>query len=321
MNRAMPWLVALTFPFGCEAPAEDSAPADPYVLVLGVAQDAGRPQIGCRSNCCESARRNPDDRRFVTSLLLADPRSGKRWLLDATPDLREQVEVAEGHPVTRKAPGPRPPLFEGVFLTHAHMGHYTGLLQLGPEAYNAQHLPLYGTERMEAYLSQNGPWNLLLAQGNWDYRTMVPGEAVSLAEDLTVTAILVPHRREFTDTCAFLIRGPRRSLLYLPDIDKWDRWDTPIEEVLAQVDVALLDGAFFADGEIPGRSIDQIPHPFISETLERLAPLPRSERAKVVFTHLNHTNPALDEDSAAALTVREAGMAVARRGTIYPLGK
>jgi pyrroloquinoline quinone biosynthesis protein B len=56
--------------------------------------------------------------------------------------------------------------------------------------------------------------------------------------------------------------------------------------------------------------MSQVPHPFIVETLARIAPLPEAERAKVVFTHLNHSNPATDPTSDAAAAVRAAGSSV-----------
>jgi len=296
-------------------------PADsPYVLVLGTAQDAGLPQIGCEGDHCRAARDDPGRRRLVTSLLLADPRTGKRWLFDATPDLRDQVDASRGHPSTRDVPGPRPPLFDGVFLTHAHLGHYTGLAQLGPEAYGAHELPVMGTARMTAFLEQNGPWSLLVETEAIRLVELEPGTPYPLADDLSVTAIPVPHREEFTDTVAFLIRGPRRALLYLPDIDKWERWDTPIEDVLARVDWALLDAAFFDADEVPGRDLSEIPHPFVVESLARFASLPDKERNKIFFTHLNHTNPITDPGSEATARVRAAGMWVAQEGDTFFLG-
>ena len=299
-------------------PAESVSDA-PYVLVLGTAQDGGLPQIGCQGPHCRRARRSEAFARRVTSLLLCDPTTGERWLFDASPDLPRQVEAMHGHPSTRALAGPRPPLVDGVFLTHAHMGHYLGLAHFGPEAYGARDLPVWGTPRMQAYLRGNGPWSLLVEAGTIVLRGLAPGERVVLNERLAVRALAVPHREEFTDTVAFVLEGPRRSLLYLPDIDKWERWDVPIEEVLADVDVALLDASFFDAGEIPGRDLADIPHPFVVESLARFAPLPASERAKVRFTHLNHSNPVCDPDSEEAARVRDAGMFVASDGERHAL--
>jgi pyrroloquinoline quinone biosynthesis protein B len=291
----------------------------PYVVVLGSAQDGGLPQIGCTGPHCVAARANPNRKRLVASLLLADPRAGKRWLIDATPDLREQVELARVHPPTRRSTGPRPALFDGIFLTHAHTGHYAGLIHLGRPAYGAKNLPVFGSARMCGFLRDNGPWGLLVDNGNITLRAFKAEQTIMLGEELSITALPVPHRAEYTDTFAFLVRGPQRTLLYLPDIDKWELWERRIEEVITSVDIALLDGTFYAEGELPGRNMSEIPHPLIDETIRRFEKLPADQRCKIVFTHLNHTNPAVDPDSAATARIINAGMAVAKDGQCFGL--
>jgi pyrroloquinoline quinone biosynthesis protein B len=293
--------------------------AEPYVLVLGTAQDGGLPQVGCDAACCRAARADAARARLVTSLLVVDPRSGKRWLLDASPDLARQVERARGHPPQRPTSGPRPPLFEGVFLTHAHAGHYLGLAQLGREAYGARGVPVFASARMGQFLRTNGPWSLLVEDGAIALEPLEPGRAVELAPDLTVTAFAVPHRDEFSDTLGFVVRGPRRAIAYLPDIDKWERWERPLAEWLEEVDLALVDGTFFEAGEVPGRDLAQIPHPLVVETLALLAQEPLELRRKVRFTHLNHTNPLADPRSPAHGRVAAAGMGVAREGLVLGL--
>jgi pyrroloquinoline quinone biosynthesis protein B len=311
-NVVLPLLLTVA----CRAPGSETGepPASPYALVLGTAQDGGLPQIGCDEALCARARREPDFARMRSSLLLVDPAGGARFLVDAGPDLAHQVELARGEPAGRALPGPRPALFEGILLTHAHWGHYAGLAELGRESYGARGVPVLASARMAGFLRSNGPWSLLVDTGAIELRELVPGEEVELSPWLAVTPLAVPHRDEFSDTLAFLVRGPRRTLLYLPDIDKWERWERPIEELLRAVDVALLDGSFFADGEIPGRSMAEIPHPFVEESLARFSALDARTRAKVFFTHLNHTNPLCDPASEASAAVRAAGMGVAREG-------
>ncbi len=290
------------------------------MVVLGSAQDGGLPQIGCREPLCEAARAEPARARFPSSILLVDPRAGKRWLFDASPRLPEQLDLAR--PWIERAnplPSGRPPLFDAIFLTHAHFGHMTGIAWLGREVYAAERQLVLGSPRMVEFLEAAPPYALYAEAGHLVLEPLELAASRALADDLTVEPIVVPHRGEFTDTLAFRIRGPRRALLYLPDIDKWERWDRRIEDVLASVDVALLDGTFFADGEVAGRSMAEIPHPFVVETLARLAELPASERAKVHFVHLNHSNPASDPASAAARTIRRASMAVAREGDLFEL--
>ena len=304
----------------CAAPETAPAtPADPYLLVLGTAQDGGLPQIGCDAACCRAAREDPGRARLVTSLLLVDPRSGKRWLLDASPDLARQVERSRGHPPARAEVGPRPPLFEGVFLTHAHVGHYLGLAQLGREAYGARGLPVHASRRMGEFLRANGPWSLLVEDGAIELVELEPDRTVHLAQDLSLTPFRVPHRDEFSDTLGFVVRGPERTVAYLPDIDKWQRWERPLAEWLGELDLALVDGTFFGPGEVPGRDLSEIPHPFVVETLAALADAPPRVRARVLFTHLNHTNPLADPSSEAAARVTAAGMGAAREGQVLRL--
>jgi pyrroloquinoline quinone biosynthesis protein B len=293
-------------------------PAGPYALLLGTAQDGGLFQIGCEAACCARARRDPGGVRLVASLLLVDPRSGTRFLFDATPDLPRQVELARGRPAGRPPGEARRPLFDGIFLSHAHMGHYAGLLALGREAYGSGGVLLHASARMGAFLRENAPWKALL-EGGARLELLEPGRALCLGPELTVTPIAVPHREEYSDTLAFLIAGPRRTLLYAPDTDAWERWSPPIEELLARVDLALLDGTFFDDGEVPGRDLAEIPHPFVRASLERFSNLTVAERTKIHFVHLNHTNPAADPDSAASAAVRAAGLAVARECQLFEL--
>lgn len=307
------------------------APNSPYVVVLGTAQDGGLPQIGCRRECCVSARRDPDLRRLVTSLLAVDPAHDTRFLLDASPHLPEQVELASGFGGPEGASG-RPPLFDGIAITHAHLGHYAGLAYLGREAYGAETTRVYGTPELIRFLRLNGPWSLLFDAAHLEGHELTvsqnsPAESVAMAgggdtDDpgpIQLLAIDVPHRGEFSDTVGFVLVGPRRTLLYIPDIDKWERWDVLIEDWVAAVDYALLDGTFFGPDELPGRKMSEIPHPFIVESMKRFSALPASERAKIFFTHLNHSNPAANPGSPEAREIREAGFSVLEEGQIFPL--
>lgn len=275
------------------------------VVVLGIAQDGGVPHIGCRQDLCVRARRECTRRQRVASLGLVDEASGARFLIDATPDLPLQIEALPGAPADRRRP------VDGILLTHAHVGHYSGLMHLGREALGARSVPVYATPRMAAFLRGNGPWNLLVGEGHIDLREIEPGRPVGLTPGLTVTAVRVPHRDELSDTVGYHVQGPSRSLLYIPDIDKWQKWDQRIEAEVARADVALLDGTFHDPDEIPGRSLEDIPHPLVPETMRRLS-VP-GLAGRVFFIHLNHTNRLL-WDAAALKEVRRRGFRIAREG-------
>lgn len=279
-------------------------------ILLGAAQDAGLPQAGCACDRCRRALENPDLRQYVVCLGLIHRESKQAWMIDATPDFREQLALLQ-----RAAPECK---LAGILLTHAHMGHYTGLIQLGREAWNTQQMPIHATPRMAAFLMRNQPWQQLVKFGNITIRLSPPGQPISLATGLSATPVAVPHRDEWSDTMAFCIEGPDRSLFYCPDIDDWDRWDYPLPRMLAEVDVALLDGAFFSPDEIPGRNIAEIPHPLATDTAERAAAANPGSDCDVRLIHLNHTNPLWDDGPERAW-VAERGVGVGAIGDRWSL--
>lgn len=262
-------------------------------VLLGVAQDAGVPQIGCDCPACAAARTGAGPRQKAVSLGLIDTAARASWIFDATPDFRDQFDAL-------RALAPDCPL-RGVWISHIHIGHYLGLAQLGREALNARDLPVWCSERAAAFLTANGPWSLLGALGNVAVRTFRASESVELAADLAVLPLSVPHRAEFSDTFAFRIAGPRRSLFYCPDIDRWEAWDRDARAVVDAVDVALLDATFFSGDELPGRDMSKIPHPLVTDTVARL----RGVRADVNLIHLNHTNPLLRDTPERAWLVAQ----------------
>jgi pyrroloquinoline quinone biosynthesis protein B len=280
-------------------------------VLLGNAQDAGLPQAGCGCAHCAAAWADPSLRRCATALGLLDPAEGVYFLIDATPDFREQL-----HRMQALAPAAR---LGGVLLTHAHLGHYTGLLQLGFEAMNTHGLPLFATRRMLDFLAGNAPWRMLLERGNVAPREITPGDWWELTPALSALAVLVPHRGEWSDTVGFMVRGPRRQLLYVPDIDDWDDWAGPpfgrdLRATVEGVDAALLDGTFFSAGELPGRDVRGIGHPLVTDTAARL----RGTRAAVSFIHLNHSNP-LHRAGPERAWLEAQGLAVADEGTTHEL--
>ncbi|OSZ63135.1 hypothetical protein CAP40_18990 [Sphingomonas sp. IBVSS2] len=289
-----------------------ATPCQAELVVLGTSQDAGTPQIGHPE---DPAWRDPRLRAWAASLALVDHASGARFLFDATPDLREQLEWLDVHD-PKRAPGLG---IDGIFLTHAHIGHYAGLMFLGRESANTSGVPVHAMPRMAEFLGNNGPWSQLVSLGNITLRPLAAGAATRLPAGIAVTPYLVPHRDEYSETVGFVIAGSGRSALYLPDIDGWDKWDQKLEDMLARVDVAYLDGTFFDDTELgdPAR-MKSVPHPRIADTIRRLPP---ALAAKVRFIHLNHTNPARFPASAKRRAAERGGAGFARLGERFCLSK
>lgn len=282
---------------------------NPYLVVLGIAQDGGAPQAGSHTDVRWN---DPSNAHFATSLGLVDPETGKRWLFEATPDFKQQWYALDTRAGLREERVP-----DGIFLTHAHIGHYTGLMFLGHESVGAQGVPVYVWPKMATFLTDNGPWSQLVKYKNIEIETLGPDTVVELSDSLNVRSFLVPHRQEFSEVAGFIVQGPNRKVGFIPDIDSWEEWDSTgigLDRFLESVDVAFLDATFFANGEIPGRDMSSFPHPFISHTMERLARASEETKSKVIFIHLNHTNPALQMDSEANLVIKKAGFRVARPG-------
>ena len=278
-----------------------------FVLILGIAQDAGYPQANCEKEQCKKYWQGEEHPRYVSSIALVDPSSQSAWLFDATPDFKHQLQML-------KIQAPESKL-RGIFLTHAHIGHYTGLMQLGHEVMGASDVAVYAMPKMTTFLQTNGPWNQLVDYGNILLQPLYADQAINLTSGLSVTPFLVPHRDEYSETAGYKIQYSNSSLLYIPDINKWEVWDRSIENEIKKVDFALLDGTFYDANELPGRNMSEIPHPFIQESLVRFSSLPLSEKKKIIFIHFNHTNP-LILDSPEREHVEKLGYRVAKEGDI-----
>ncbi|MFN3213398.1 MAG: MBL fold metallo-hydrolase [Henriciella sp.] len=281
------------------------------LIVLGAGQDAGAPQIG---NPHDPAWADPALRLTPTSIALVDHAVGRRYLFDATPQITQQMNLLD-----TLAPGSGDKLsLSGVFLTHAHIGHYAGLMYLGREAAGASSVPVYAMPRMADYLQSNGPWGQLVDLENIELKPLEDRVPSVLSEAIQVTPYRVPHRDEYSETVGFLIETHGKNALYLPDIDSWDEWDTDfglrLEDMLGLVDFAFVDATFYDNHELPGRDMTLIPHPRVTETMERLDGQRAEVRSRVQFIHYNHTNPIRFLDAEETADVYARGFNIARAG-------
>ena len=278
-----------------------------YIQVLGIVQDAGYPHIGCEKDCCKVV--SPGD-YFVSCLGLVDKTNNKRYLFDATPDIHNQINLLEKFPEAN--------LIDGIFLTHAHIGHYTGLMYLGREGLGGKNIMVYALKRMARFLTKNGPWDQLVKLNNISIQTISNKEFVKLSENIFVIPIRVPHRDEYSETVGYKIIGKSKKILFIPDIDKWDEWKKSIIEEVKLVDYAFIDGTFYNGSEL-NRDMREIPHPSIEETLQLFSNQPLTERNKIYFIHINHTNPILTNKNGIRDMVESLGFNIAERGLKFKL--
>ncbi|MCB0531763.1 MAG: MBL fold metallo-hydrolase [Saprospiraceae bacterium] len=287
-----------------------NAMPDVYLLVLGVAQDGGYPHVNCNKTCCQLYWAGQRPKRTPTCLALVDGRSGKCWMFEATPEYTDQWERLRKAAGTSKQGAP-----DGIFLTHAHIGHYTGLMYLGREAQGADGVPVYALPRMKTFLENNGPWSQLVSLKNISIRPIQADSAIQLASDIRVIPFTVPHRDEYSETAGYRIEVRGKTMLFIPDIDKWEKWDRDIVQEIKSADAAYLDATFYKNGEL-ARDMAEIPHPFIEESMQRFGRLTAAEKARVHFIHFNHTNPML-WDFEEIKNVEQQGFRIAREGQVF----
>lgn len=285
---------------------------DKFLVVLGIAQDAGYPQAGCEKECCRTYDEGKEKKKLITCLALVDRKAGEYWLFEATPDIAAQLRTVQRYTGNKDLP-------EGILITHAHIGHYTGLMQLGREAMGTKDVPVWVMPRMDSFLRNNGPWSQLVQFSNIKLKSLKADSSIQLNSSFTITAFRVPHRDEYSETVGFLIQSDKKKVLFIPDMDKWEKWDRNIAEEIGKVDLALLDGTFYNNGELPGRDMREIPHPFVEESLQQFSSLTSAEKSKIVFIHFNHTNPLLRKNSAEKDKVKKDGFALAEEGMLIEL--
>lgn len=284
------------------------------IKVLGTAQDGGVPQPNCFCPNCREALKNPRKKRLAASLGILLSEQNKWYLIDATPDFKDQVSMIN-------AEYQEPQELSGIFLTHAHIGHYPGLIFLGKEAMSTRFLPVFTGEKMHRMLEENAPWNQLIECHNIEIHPLVMNQNPAPTLDFKIMPVSVPHRNELSETFGFIISGPNKKMLYIPDIDRWEDWEHNLAEIASTVDYCLLDATFYSAEELKrlGRNYKEIPHPYIEETMGLLQEIVDEKECEVYFLHFNHTNPILNSESDEYRKLIKRGFKAAYEGMEFIL--
>lgn len=297
----------------CKHHQDNSIIKEPFIIILGTVQDAGSPHIACKKDCCRDLFLQPNKTRKVVCLGLTDPENNKKYLFEASPNITEQLKSLKQF-CTTTAETP-----DGIFLTHAHIGHYTGLMYFGKEAMNANKIPVFAMPLMKIFLENNGPWSQLVSNKNIEIKELEDNIETVLTSNLKVIPFRVPHRDEYSETVGYTIIGPNKKALFIPDINKWEIWDKNIIDEISKVDYAFIDATFYDSNEIPNRKISEIPHPFIIESMALFEKLSIKEKNKIHFIHFNHTNPVLNLKSEQSKKILKRGYNICRVNDIFKL--
>ena len=277
-----------------------------YIYILGNTQDAGLPHIGCQHPFCED---NFDvyEEYYTTSIAVVNSDLKKYILFEATPDITFQLNNLKRNIFHEFL------LPESIYITHAHIGHYTGLMYFGREALGSKDLLVRVLPRMSKFLQNNGPWSQLVDINNIKIEEINFESSTNELSNILVTPVQVPHRDEYSETAGYIIEGKNKKALFIPDIDKWEKWDRNLSQLAKEFDFLLIDATFYDSKEI-NRDISEIPHPLVTETIDLLSGLDLKNRNKVYFIHMNHTNMMLNPDSELSKLVTSKGFNIARLG-------
>ncbi len=266
------------------------------IRLLGNAQDAGRPQLGCTEKCCKDARRNTHLSRMPVSLGLHGEQFG---IVEATRCIGDQISLMGNSQISE------------VWLTHAHLGHIEGLGQFGRESFNSKNVKLRCSESVANYVMKHPIWKKLIERGNLTFDKF---------KSDTIVPIEVPHRAQDFDTHAILFKGKNNNILFLPDHDRWEKtldfveYNNPKEWFSSlEANIILLDGTFWNSSELKGRIQANVPHPTVSETLDLIGERSAND-PRVIFIHLNHTNPLHYPNSDEYQKVTSLGWEVGEEG-------
>ena len=279
------------------------------LYVLGTSQDAGYPQVGCKNICCQTAWDNPELKKFPSSIAIINKEDRKYWLIDITPEIKTQIQMIDKFDCS----------LEGIFITHAHIGHYMGLINLGLEVMNLKNIPVYVMPKMKEFIINNTLLNQLVENNNIKLSLISDGIDININDNFTIQAFDVPHRNELSETVGYKIIGQKKSAIYMPDIDSWDRFEKNLFKLINNNDILFLDGTFYQKSEIKTRDIKKIPHPSIVDTMDMLMDLSDEDKQKIHFIHFNHTNDAIREGSEAYNTIIDSGFSISRENQKFNL--
>jgi len=275
------------------------------IYVLGVAQDGGYPHLGCTKKCCQMAWEDTKLHKFPTSIALINKKEKKYWLFDVTPKIKEQMHLMNQFQCN----------LSGVFITHAHYGHYIGLLEFGLEVLNTKNIPVYVMPRMYNFLSGSLPFKLLVDNNNINLNKIDLAKII-INEDIDVQAFEVPHRNEISETVGFKISTSNKSVIYLPDIDNFKGYELKIKKMIINSDVAFIDGTFYKKSELDYRNINEVSHPEIASSMKLFFDLKKTDKKKIHFIHLNHTNPVLNSKTKEFKSIIDNGFSISSQNQI-----
>lgn len=301
------------------------------IKVLGSAAGGGFPQWNCNCRNCAAVRSRAPGFRPRTQSSLAVSADGDSWvLLNASPDLREQIAATrELH--ARVSRGLRDSPIKAVVVTNGDVDHITGLIHLR----EAQPFAIYGSDRVLATLAANSVFNVV-SPANAPRVTLPLGattdiHGADIDTGLSVEAFAVPGKIALYleteganfgsrdgDTIGLRVRDRRTGaeFFYIPGCAEVD---AELATRIRGAGLIFFDGTLFTDDEMLSQGLSQktgqrMGHISMSGPDGSMAVIEPLRIARRIYVHINNSNPALDETSAARREVEGAGWEIAYDG-------
>jgi pyrroloquinoline quinone biosynthesis protein B len=303
------------------------------IKVLGSAAGGGFPQWNCNCHNCVAVRSGAPGFKARTQSSLAVSRDGTNWvLLNASPDLRQQLERTPALHAGNKR-GLRHSPIKAVVLTNGDVDHIIGLINLR----EAQAFSVYGTRRVLDILKSNSVFQVLA-------EPLVPRIALPLDEPvaltgagtelgLTIEAFAVPGKvalyledasagkdlgTQEGDTIGLRVTdtAAKTSFFYIPGCATIDE---RLAKRLKGASVVFFDGTLFTDAEmieqgLLNKTSARMGHISMSGPAGSISAFSQLGVGRLIYVHINNSNPALDENSAARKSIEGAGWEVGYDG-------
>jgi pyrroloquinoline quinone biosynthesis protein B len=297
--------------------------------ILGAAAGGGFPQWNSNALGCRRARAGDPRAKSRTQASLAVSTDGDLWfLLNASPDLRQQIEV---NVCLHPRHGLRSSPIAGVVLTGGDVDAIAGLLTLRER----QPFTVYGTAQIHQVLDANPIFEVLA-------RDVVTRQCISVdvpiplslpdgrASGLSVTLFPVPGKTplyleeggvapliiEGEQTVGALITDGSRRLFFIPGCA---RMTDALAQRLQGADVVLFDGTLWTDDEMLRASVGsktgmRMGHMSVSGPNGTISAFETIDVRRKILLHINNSNPILLDDSSERAEVEANGWEVAYDG-------
>ena len=290
------------------------------IRILGAAAGGGYPQWNCHCNGCETVRDGGAIPLTQSSIAVQSEENGSWFLINASPDIRQQIEAMRAEGCFKDPQGNRSLPFAGILLTDAEIDHTTGLILLRE---STAPLNIYSTTTVKQALTSG--YAILSTLQNYcgvKWAPITPGEIIKLTDDLEVEPFALSTKApKYIQSTVVEVWGigltirdtiTNSTLTYAPGMGSIDN---DLRQRFENSDCILIDGTFWTNDELPSlgigaRTAKAMGHLPLSGDDGSLSQLASISNTRKIFVHINNTNPILIPNSSESQAVENHGFEI-----------